>query len=486
MRPSASPATAALAFTIDLRKAITTAAEDHLSHEEKSSYVDGKADTVLREIIEGHIALCSMCANEIRELRAFRAMLSTYPQEVLAPAVPPSIWTRSLEWLHRPAERILLRLAPTIGVALLFLVFWRPKASPVQSGNSLATELTNLKQELSKIAKERDQSNTLASEQSQRAKRAEERSIELASQRDALARKTAEYQQMVTRNTELLARNKKADASHQDVHSENTKEALTKLETGVFRAKDGQLLFHTARPVRPSDQALMLAALTVSKLKFPADKLNRVETGSSVVLGPNVPKPKGKPLQQLRPNATRLLSSRPTFIWEDIPEANRYRLRVNTTSGSAIAQVTVQKSGPDWSITVTEPDAGKEHTPYTARIGTRWTVPDGWELFAPGTVYVWSVEAYSRSPQDASPVAMSRQVAKFELVDGQERRMAEEARDYYFGAPLLLGSYYASLGLLDEAQDQFTSQLQRDSKSIEAKRLLNVLQMQKTSPSREK
>src|SRR5579859_2504680 len=44
--------------------------DDHLSYESMANYIDQKADPIDREIVEGHMDLCSRCANELASIRA--------------------------------------------------------------------------------------------------------------------------------------------------------------------------------------------------------------------------------------------------------------------------------------------------------------------------------------------------------------------------------------------------------------------------------
>lgn len=57
----------------------------HLTYEEMAGYVDGGASGVEREIVEGHLQHCAPCREEVRDLQAFRAVLSTAPDTPLQP-----------------------------------------------------------------------------------------------------------------------------------------------------------------------------------------------------------------------------------------------------------------------------------------------------------------------------------------------------------------------------------------------------------------
>ena len=57
--------------------------QDHISYEQIEDYVDNRADSLVREIVDGHLAHCAVCAREVRELQAFRLL-------VMAEATPLS------------------------------------------------------------------------------------------------------------------------------------------------------------------------------------------------------------------------------------------------------------------------------------------------------------------------------------------------------------------------------------------------------------
>lgn len=44
----------------------------HLTYEELEAFVDGRADALDRELIAAHVALCTLCGNELADLSAAR------------------------------------------------------------------------------------------------------------------------------------------------------------------------------------------------------------------------------------------------------------------------------------------------------------------------------------------------------------------------------------------------------------------------------
>jgi putative zinc finger protein len=102
-----------------LRKDLGNQAIDsnHLSFEESAAYVDGCLSGLDREIVESHLDLCSPCATEITDLRAFRAEMTTYPE---IERVPTRSSTRKIFSFWRPAAlRLPIQLAAAASVVLL-------------------------------------------------------------------------------------------------------------------------------------------------------------------------------------------------------------------------------------------------------------------------------------------------------------------------------------------------------------------------------
>jgi len=85
----------------------------HLDYEQHlEPYVDGKADDVAREIVDSHVAECSRCADELRDLLAFKEQPAA---SITADArVTTSRWKQWLPqwpWLPKPALAVALVIA---------------------------------------------------------------------------------------------------------------------------------------------------------------------------------------------------------------------------------------------------------------------------------------------------------------------------------------------------------------------------------------
>lgn len=102
------------------------ASPEHLEYQLLAAYVDNRADELDKEIVESHIELCADCANELKELQEFAAMLraSSVKEEVAVEKVSP--WRRLLSLvgisgmtLETGGASAAFRLAGAVAMVLL-------------------------------------------------------------------------------------------------------------------------------------------------------------------------------------------------------------------------------------------------------------------------------------------------------------------------------------------------------------------------------
>jgi len=121
--------------------------DEHLTAEEMAAYVEEKIDAEDRLFVQAHIQGCTACAFQIKELQQFRAILSTYPEEVYAPAVRPGPFQRFLSRLRLSDRRRLLPMLGSMaagGLAVFLLT--RPHPAPPQP--NIARQLAELQMQL--------------------------------------------------------------------------------------------------------------------------------------------------------------------------------------------------------------------------------------------------------------------------------------------------------------------------------------------------
>jgi anti-sigma factor RsiW len=82
---------------------------EHLSYEQLAAYLDDQLNDVDREIVDAHAEICSQCAAELHDLKAFK------PTTEIPPPVPgPTLWDRFVAVWRVPGY-----VAATAGVAVL-------------------------------------------------------------------------------------------------------------------------------------------------------------------------------------------------------------------------------------------------------------------------------------------------------------------------------------------------------------------------------
>jgi hypothetical protein len=117
------------------------AAPFHLTYDEHlAPYVDGRSNAIDSEIVESHVALCTDCASQLRELFAVKEELANRVEPQLptlkdrpppAPAVAPGIL--SARTRGTPARRIPLALFACVAALMLIsaaFILWRARPAP--------------------------------------------------------------------------------------------------------------------------------------------------------------------------------------------------------------------------------------------------------------------------------------------------------------------------------------------------------------------
>jgi anti-sigma factor RsiW len=92
---------------------------DHVSYEALARCVDDTLNQADREVLESHVGLCAHCADELADLRAFKAEMTTYPEIERTPAASPTLRDKLIAFLRAPSYRISIRLAGAAMVVLL-------------------------------------------------------------------------------------------------------------------------------------------------------------------------------------------------------------------------------------------------------------------------------------------------------------------------------------------------------------------------------
>ena len=113
----------------------------HLNYDEHLvPYVDGTANEIDREIVESHIALCSQCEEDVRDLQEFRQQpgLPSLPTDRDVRVSRRTQWMGQWQWpLWNPQLTAALVLAIFIlGITAAFLLWTRNRSQPAHKAGS--------------------------------------------------------------------------------------------------------------------------------------------------------------------------------------------------------------------------------------------------------------------------------------------------------------------------------------------------------------
>jgi anti-sigma factor RsiW len=92
---------------------------DHLSYEQLETLVDSELKTTERDALQIHLEGCESCAEEVNELRAFRAKLLGSTTEVTSREIKPSFSEKFRSLIY--GQRLSFRLAFAAALALLLI-----------------------------------------------------------------------------------------------------------------------------------------------------------------------------------------------------------------------------------------------------------------------------------------------------------------------------------------------------------------------------
>jgi len=402
---------------------------EHLEYEQLAAYVDSALDEVDREIVESHLELCAACVAEVRDLRAFRAMMSTYPTKEYAPLSPPTLWEKIAAFWRRPARWIPLQLAGTAAVAALCVYL---------STRPLQTEVSQLREQLShtqrindalqkQVAAAGDLRARLAQLQQHKSKLQTQLAAAQKSNKDLSARLVA-----------LQNQPRPAPAARQSA----APQVLLALNDGGRRVTlDARGHTSGLPPLPPSVQADVKTTLTARQIKMPKVLLAQLIGEGGVTRGGAQD---GMPFLVLAPIGTVVSTDRPTFRWQPLDGAISYKVTVFDADFNAIA-----KSD---NLTTTE-----------------WTPS---QPLARGEVYQWQVTALKDGKEISSPIAPAPE-AKFKVLEQDKADAIERVKRQHPNSHLTLGVLYAQAGMLDDAEREFQALLNANPKSPVAQKLLN-------------
>jgi predicted anti-sigma-YlaC factor YlaD len=422
--------------------------EGHLTEAQKLGYAANTLGQIDRQIVETHLEYCAECVEALQRFRAFRILVSTYPHSELEPLAPLTLRDRLNAWSRsRPIRFTLQTFVPACAIILLFVLL-RPRwfgARPT-AGDDLKRQLAlaqrDLQAEVSKRQAAEVEANRLTVEQKR---------LTLLAQAE-------------TKTKEELTR-KMANLRGQ-LHT-GMASTIVSIGKGLYR-DNGQLLY--GKPIQPNDAPWVIAAVTRGEVRSPLEveqwNQSKAMQGGDPTQSPTIK------LQS--PVNTFILTNRPQFRWKPVQPGRYYRLNLLSEGREPVATILLNSlPNGQQEVKVYGIDPSHVLDNYTTKAGNEWELAAGDKLspLQPGETYQWSVQELNRPGVDAAPAdetaiigTSSPRSARFQITDSVTRAQVQRAESLYTGNHLLLGAYFAKLGLIEEARKEFA--LEPDRKAI--------------------
>lgn len=422
--------------------------------------VQGNMNSLERQMLDEHLRTCAECTEQVQDLRSFRVSLASAIVPVpIPPPISRSLWTRWSEWTAQHPARLLVWSAPSALAAGLLVLMARPYGDAPNNDLQVAKLRSTLDDTKSRLA-QAEQAKEAALEQNQG----------LLQQQSKLAHDNAE----LTRSNQAIS-HLQVDLSHRIAAIQtrlNAAQAQRSPRPGLYQDPKGNWKYRQEVAIASADRAILASSLQ-NGLRIPSDRLKALQPQNIVTLGH--PNQATAAIRLDQPDATLLLSQHPRFAWEPVAGAQRYLLVVTTSEGAGVAKVTLEKHGNGWRATLRTTEDNAE-MPLTSdmSMGNAWQAPETAILFHAGEAYAWQVKAYAGAHPEEDPRKKSH-FGRFQLVDAAEGAKLQKAQTRYASAPLLLGTLYASEGLVAEAKQQFEKQLVQNPEDLLALRFLREL-----------
>ncbi|HEU4752349.1 MAG TPA: zf-HC2 domain-containing protein [Armatimonadota bacterium] len=279
-----------------LRADLQPAEAFHPEFDQLAGFVDDTLDAVDREIMAAHLEDCEACAAEIRELRAFKALMSTHPPQRHAPAVRPGALQRVRDFLARPAVWLPLQVAG-VGAAAALAIFFM--------------SVQPLRQRVGALRRE----NAALAQQASGSQRQFQGELERLRQAEALGQ--AERVRLAEENRKLQTRLKQVGTNAPGQNSPGTPNGGTRLATNPPAVQEG--LPHAVSGLVGQQGRLM---------------------GSSG---------DGLPFALRGPVGTVVRTPRPTLRWEPLAGASRYRVTL-ARQGSDEVLESPELTTTEWTV----------------------------------------------------------------------------------------------------------------------------------------
>jgi hypothetical protein len=401
----------------------------HLSYEQLAAFVDAASQEPERRAISLHLATCAACAKEAQELELLKNSLVTD-----TPAVVEIQTGLAAKQASAVADEAQSEAKPSAGFWQTAFSFLRTK--PLQSALASAVVLLAILAASYYLSRPTPQNQTAQSNdsnigpQTHSSNESAETPTTQGNQNESITRQ----------NPDALANN---NAPHSPTNQQKNRgnpqadRAGKRIEIPITI---GENAFPTTLP--PAYEAVIKQALANQTIARPAIIAELAGKTSNLMSR----KSEGESFALSHPVGTVVQNEQPTFRWQALPEATSYTVYILDLNFHVLY---------------------KSH-PLSTNL---WTIPQPLER---GAVYVWQVTAAKNGREITSPSAPMPE-ARFQILGqakaGELQRLAKERA----GSHLILGAIYAHNGLLDEAEREFQTAIDKNQDADRAKRLLQSL-----------
>jgi anti-sigma factor RsiW len=431
-------------------------ASEHLAYQQLAFYVDGKLDTVDREITESHLAICPGCRSDVADLRRYQAIAEAGPlpmaleatesleetaATVKATAEPksrtpwfgkPAAWWQGLFASGRFATAgamVPAGVMAAVAVAVLVFAVWLSMRPGPQNDNHELAKVSTVNRATSPVASGSPKGNDTPVE-NRNSSRVEGGGVAPASS-PMLPPSSSQPPQQGTR---------------QRPPANSSSPALTLNDRGEEVAVDVRGNLNGLESLPASVRQAVRRSINSQRAQTPQALDAIAEGNAGVLMGGSAEfTNNGVPFALVAPVGKVLRESQPTLRWRPLAGAKSYTVAVVDASFNVVAQ-SPKLTATTWKLDKDLPR---------------------------GANYTWQVVAVQADGSEVvSPVAPAPQ-AKFRVMDKGAFDEVTRLERAGVRSHLARGVVYAEAGLIDEARAEFEALVQENPRSQLARKLLN-------------
>lgn len=398
----------------------------HLPYEQLALYVDGKMDSVEREIADSHLAVCENCREDLADLRGFQMIATASAQNALAQT--PNRQTISAEaeksssWWQRLFAFDFFSganfLAPAgVGLAVLALLF---------VGVWLATR-PNAENQIVKIQ---------PSPQNQNSSPNITNSLSV-NQNSAEETNSSTNQESPDNSSEPLKPSK-------DLSGEGMLFALNDNGKPIGFDSEGNLSGAENLPAAVRDSV----ERTLKTQKVPVSPaVSALRNNQSGVLMGEANERAGVPFALQNPVGKVVRETQPVLRWKPLADAKFYKVAVVDANFRVVAQ-SENLNSTSWKIN---------------------------KPLVRGANYSWQVTAVKADGSETISPSSPAPQARFRVIEQSALNAVEQVEKSGVKSHLARGIAYAQAGLIEEARAEFQALLKENPRSSLARKLLQSL-----------